>query len=256
MDIKIADGSFKCNYQSCNAKCCRNIRGTNTVHYNFNETRPLHLVVKPDQLTISIDNTEKEIIEKIAKEKGINVNFRPCNVIVDDKNRINVLYWDIDHDDCPFINNKNECEIYNERPVICRMFPYIGEGNETSLASFCPEIEKLYQDNKQVNGRYMDKAFFSNEIYLALANLVSVIMINLANKNKIKLVKTSDILKRIRAGEKLYSFDQMIIDEGIVTSDFFIKINNLIKKSNSMEEFDKAIKGLNNSISNDLWSYD
>ncbi len=51
---------------------------------------------------------------------------------------------------CPYINETNQCKIYESRPLICKAFPIMPEIPYTKLAPKCPQIS--HQPNYQENG--------------------------------------------------------------------------------------------------------
>lgn len=71
--------------------------------------------------TISLTQEEKEVMEKLAKEKRVELNILPKKVVIQD-DKVVVIDWFVDHDVCPFYKNK-ECTIYGQRPKVCAMFP-------------------------------------------------------------------------------------------------------------------------------------
>lgn len=79
---------------------------------------PYHM----DRFTISITGPEKEVMEKRAKEKDLNLTILPKKVVIKE-GKIIVLDWFLDHDQCPFLNDTNICSIYEARPLICQVFP-------------------------------------------------------------------------------------------------------------------------------------
>jgi Fe-S-cluster containining protein len=50
---------------------------------------------------------------------------------------------------CPHINERNECNIYENRPLICKAFPIIPAFPHTKLAPKCPQIShhSTYREN-------------------------------------------------------------------------------------------------------------
>ncbi|GIU69619.1 MAG: hypothetical protein KatS3mg002_0855 [Candidatus Woesearchaeota archaeon] len=82
---------------------------------------------KLSDVTITIWPEEKEVLEKIAKEKGVNISFKSKRGYYDaeDKSLIIIDYY-IDADICPFFNRKaKQCTIYENRPLICRSYPLL-----------------------------------------------------------------------------------------------------------------------------------
>lgn len=66
---------------------------------------------------------EKEEFEKIAKEKKINLEIKPTNILFDKMSKEYVcLTFSMKNQPCPFLKN-NVCSIYEKRPIVCRSFP-------------------------------------------------------------------------------------------------------------------------------------
>lgn len=71
--------------------------------------------------TISVNEDEKIVLEKLAKENNIKLIIKPKKIILVE-NQKKILDYFLDHDVCPFwINEK--CSIYNDRPEVCKLFP-------------------------------------------------------------------------------------------------------------------------------------
>ncbi|MGQ9846966.1 MAG: YkgJ family cysteine cluster protein [Bacteroidales bacterium] len=134
-------------------RCCRNMRGRT---YRKHKTLPYIFMFTPPSLkTIGLFEWELPVLELHAKKLAIPLRIKPDNVIWDQnsKNAI-VITWNLDHDDCPFMSDKNKCRIYDYRPLVCQTYPlmavgllqYITERHggpfEIGLAD-CPNCAKL-----------------------------------------------------------------------------------------------------------------
>jgi Fe-S-cluster containining protein len=47
---------------------------------------------------------------------------------------------------CPHITEKNECAIYENRPMICRCYPFEMIGNNCIISKECPEINRITKE--------------------------------------------------------------------------------------------------------------
>jgi Fe-S-cluster containining protein len=95
---------FKCKKCSC---CCRKFGGGDGA-------KEPHL---------PIFEWEVEIIKKIAKERGINLDIRPSDVFLDKKSDTAFCcMYGLFNEPCNFLK-ENKCSIYEKRPLVCRMFP-------------------------------------------------------------------------------------------------------------------------------------
>jgi len=52
-----------------------------------------------------------------------------------------IIDYQLNANDCPHIDEKNECRIYDRRPLVCRAFPYI-QGN---FSVKCPVLGRLFK---------------------------------------------------------------------------------------------------------------
>lgn len=106
----------------------------------YERTRVLYLFPM-NRYTISLSHGEKARLERIAKERGVQISILPKKVIYDAKNDKAVVWdWFVDHDICPFLKGDNECTIYEDRPEICRMFPEIKNEQMFEIQEFVKDI--------------------------------------------------------------------------------------------------------------------
>jgi Fe-S-cluster containining protein len=85
---------------------------TNVICYMLNEQN------------LSIFDWEKSTYLEKLKEKGSNVKVIPSTVSYDlTNNETIVLFYTQDQNGCPLLNEKKLCEIYEERPSVCRQYP-------------------------------------------------------------------------------------------------------------------------------------
>jgi Fe-S-cluster containining protein len=47
-----------------------------------------------------------------------------------------IISYQLNVDACPYISEKNECRVYDKRPLICKSFPYVLGG----MSRKCPQI--------------------------------------------------------------------------------------------------------------------
>ncbi|HSU72507.1 MAG TPA: YkgJ family cysteine cluster protein [Candidatus Binatia bacterium] len=75
--------------------------------------------------TISLTHPEAQWMREEAKRRKLTFNVLPKKILFDPKTGIAVVYdWFVDHDVCPFLEGKNNCTIYPNRPQICKDFPF------------------------------------------------------------------------------------------------------------------------------------
>jgi len=99
-----------------------------------------------DRFGLILFDFEKKQIEKIAKEHNVELNIKPHLSITDknSKKEIVILY-NFEADKCPFY--KQDCLIYDDRPIVCRAFPVMTAGThskgEVIKNTYCPENKRL-----------------------------------------------------------------------------------------------------------------
>lgn len=125
--------------------------------------------------TLPMFDFEKRVLEKVASERGIRIEFVPENVFLDKKSgTVFCLNWGLVGNPCPFLQN-NKCSSYLTRPLICKAFPVekIPEKNKpVNLGCFmhCPNnflqdfIKNIEEDpKKDFLERYGEETIFARE---------------------------------------------------------------------------------------------
>ena len=135
---------FKCEYEKCNSKCCRNLKmNRSIINYDLDSKRFIHFLEVPDKVGIALFRDEKEVLLKLAKEKGIEFSVMPLRGFMGKDKKICVFKWYINHNSCPFLID-NSCSVYNNRPLVCRSFPYLPPfacqpvPQHPVISTFCP----------------------------------------------------------------------------------------------------------------------
>lgn len=72
--------------------------------------------------TISLTAEEKDILQRAARLREIELRIIPKKIKFLEGEHI-VIDWSLDHDICPFYNDKIGCTIYESRPAVCKSFP-------------------------------------------------------------------------------------------------------------------------------------
>jgi Fe-S-cluster containining protein len=55
-----------------------------------------------------------------------------------------IIFHQLILSECPYINEKNECVIYDKRPIVCRLFPRIPKPTQLLVTPNCPQVGKRY----------------------------------------------------------------------------------------------------------------
>lgn len=95
-------------------KCCKNLK-------QVNENIPYKGLL--------IFEWEAHILTQKAQDLGIKISILTGHSFYDQKsNQLIVLHWVLNHENCPFLSERNECLIYEDRPLICKLFPIENSG--------------------------------------------------------------------------------------------------------------------------------
>jgi Fe-S-cluster containining protein len=87
---------------------------------------------------LDIQSYEYHRFQALSALKGIKIELRPKKVLYDAKRKLTIVFdWLLPCTECPFLKNKKECLIYEDRFDICRLFP--------SIEQKLPEVEKRHQ---------------------------------------------------------------------------------------------------------------
>lgn len=87
---------------------------------------------------LGIQSYEYHKFQALSAAKGITIPLRPKKVLYDEKRNLTIVFdWLLPCSACPFLEGKNECQIYEDRFDICRLFPKTDEK--------LPEVEKRHQ---------------------------------------------------------------------------------------------------------------
>ena len=70
---------------------------------------------------------------------------------IGDKKPTTIIYYQLVLSDCPHLNGKNECKIYEKRPLICRVFPVHPDLNGIVILPKCPEILKHWTKEGEIS---------------------------------------------------------------------------------------------------------
>ncbi len=213
---------LKCDLEKCKALCCKNLKKMEEVDYSPDDARIIHLVVKPEDYGLKLFPHEKEHLEKLAKKLGIKLVLKTLSIVITKDYKPLILDYFLDHNDCPFLNNHNECRIYPDRPLICRKFPLI---DENSISDICPIIK-----NASGNELRIMPSDFGNSLKFMLASvkinqLINSTINSLAEKGELLCIPTS---KAQEIYNQYNGKTSTFLD--YAGKEFISRINNLIKK--------------------------
>lgn len=207
---------FKC--LKC-GKCCSSIRGRieeeerKFIEENFFGKLPITQLVPVEKMSLSLWPWEAKNLKDRAKQLGIKANIKPFRAVFDlNQNKSIILSYFLDYDNCPFLDENNNCKVYEDRPLVCKQFPIqtIGLDKEPVFLG-CPAL-------KDVNLRKDELKSFFGETYEAALKNDSMIesqnnkIMDLMKNNIIRPIKDYPydfLLKRIENSEKI-DFDEEI----------------------------------------------
>jgi len=193
---------FICN--NC-GECCKNFRSDDHItftgpYFNSEKTFLLH-----EKFLTIYDWEEKELANKLSGRKIL-----PATVMFDLKNEQTiVLHYSFDEGECPF-HIDSRCQIYSERPMICRQFPCLhnltpmikGETNKVvPRDTFCPVDVPLNENTLYFIEERYGEAYYYDLATSILALRKAEFIYKLEKEGKIKLARKGydpiALLKRI-----------------------------------------------------------
>jgi len=133
-------------------KCCTDIGGrfsqreADEIKKAFEslERYGIKLVLSPEEFSIPLSPEEKNRLEKLAIELGIDFSPKP-KLILKRSNKTEILEWDLGSRSCPFYSN-HKCLVYKDRPLACKSFPVILKPHGFELLDICPEAKRFSPD--------------------------------------------------------------------------------------------------------------
>ena len=214
---------FVCDYQKCNAKCCRNIKGNidDDSILEQNNERYMHIAVPLKELSIAISNHEKEVLSQIAQNKGFKLKLVPQSFVLTKHFEPIIINWQLDYDTCPFLNNKNECDIYEHRPLVCKSFPYL---KRFEVAPFCTSAIELRDSGFGLKGNNMGEIYVYATIQQTTMQLYAQLIAKLIQNKEVRLFKTSRAINKLKEYKgTLKTIESFLIDKGLADNKIFKK---------------------------------
>lgn len=106
--------------------------------------------------------------------------FNPKDIVpkwsIGKKHPTEILCYQMKLAVCPHLNEKNECLVYQKRPLVCRSFPMTYTIEKSSADIKCPQISKYSE-------KELYQLWFSDEIDKAMIR-ITVLVRNLLKKQK------------------------------------------------------------------------
>jgi len=180
---------------------------------------PIIQLVPVEQMSLSMWDWEAKRLSKKAKELGINADIKPFRALYDlNTNKTIVMSYYMDHDSCPFLDEKNLCKAYNERPLICKQFPIQTVSlEEKPTVMKCPAIKDAENMTKEEISNYFKEIFDFAQKNDSLIEWQNKKIIELLKNKKIRPIKDypyNFLLKRMNNSEKI-DFTEYIFEEKI-----------------------------------------
>lgn len=125
----------------------------------------------------AIAGWEKTRLEQLAKRLGVTVNFMPLTKSLTGQ----VTTWQFTDAKCPFIDNQQHCNIYRERPLLCKAYPLMPYG-----VGYCHTID---QQSKHCRVQYTPEQVAAGNEYLTrvVQFIKTAVFIYNVNKNRWEL---------------------------------------------------------------------
>ncbi len=139
---------FSCEGCTDKGLCCRDFgqgkisEDIVNAHEDIQGKGPIYSVIPMGQKRIALYGWE---VERLKAASDTRFELKPRTVIYDLKGDVPlVLSWNLNHDDCPFLDDGNSCTVYEDRMMHCRIFPLSRSGpggvTKTMFSSLCPNI--------------------------------------------------------------------------------------------------------------------
>ena len=157
-------GMFKCKH--CGL-CCKNQRG------RWEESKPklpfLYQYTPLRKTSFSVLDWELPLLERKANELSFQLKVLPRLVLWDEIHKISlVLSWTFDYDNCPFLSRNNLCQINNDKPLTCKLYPLFSlslfdrEHRRKEIMieySDCPNVFEIKEKTPQTQSRWFTTLF-------------------------------------------------------------------------------------------------
>ncbi|MEM2990114.1 MAG: YkgJ family cysteine cluster protein, partial [Halobacteria archaeon] len=102
--------------------CCRNLKRLRRLEDIGADKRPLYIL--EEDISLSLYEWEVEDFQLAGEKLGKRISVIPVLICIDQLSNTPLsLIWNILDSDCPFLSESNLCLIYEQRPIICRIFP-------------------------------------------------------------------------------------------------------------------------------------
>ncbi len=139
---------FSCGGCATPAACCKgfdvhDIANQLRQRHTAASTGPLYTLMPVEDVRLPLYSWELFLLRRVAPTP---FQVSPRTAFYDNaSNQPLVVSWNLDHDDCPFLDESDRCSIYEHRMMHCRVFPLSGSGvgEDSLIPSFntlCPNI--------------------------------------------------------------------------------------------------------------------
>ena len=180
---------------------------------------PIIQLVPVEQMSLSVWDWEAKRLNKKAKELGIKADIKPFRALFDlNTNKTIIMSYYLDHDSCPFLDEKNLCKAYEERPLVCKQFPIQTVSLEEKPSVMkCPAVEDAKTKTKEEMNPYFAEIYKYAQKNDDLIRWQNQKIIELLKNKKIRPIKDypyNFLLKRMNNSEKI-DFTEYIFEEKI-----------------------------------------
>ena len=249
--------------QKC-GKCCKNLKASIGFEgleiYNKVMSKGLiYFLIKPEDFSLGLFEWEKERLEKEAENLNIKLNIKSATVVFDVNGTAIITSWVLDSDVCPFFDNKNNCRIYDKRPLTCQTFPIISHNFLFTLlakekniklryGTICPNVVTTNLGMETYLEEIIPKMIeiYGDTFYSAIKEEYGLFWINrtlsiLFAKGKIKTTKFSFEEAMEKAKKSSIPLNQYLLKNNLITND---ELSKTIKDIESLEVAIDVIRDL------------
>jgi len=104
--------------------CCGYLGKSRELEEITSKKSPLYILPGIEQTWLSLYEWELDDFLDAGKQLGREMKIAPVLIAIDQlMNTPLGLVWQLVQVKCPFLNEQNLCDIYERRPLICRLFP-------------------------------------------------------------------------------------------------------------------------------------
>ncbi len=171
-------------------ECCRNF--SVALDIQTEERIIFHL---EDRVSMALWEWEAERLRSESERLGIGFSLKPVTFFYDKLSETPILTsWTMKHEDCPFLSG-TACNIYEKRPLACRMFPLVKSGVFDFLAGRSISLPKSACKNNAIEGIIENGSIQISEYIMKMSGYYGNTFLAAVQSDMIKFYIASEIKK-------------------------------------------------------------